>query len=229
MKACNPRRPAVVAFDVVETLFALDPLRPRFAQAGLPEGALGEWFARFLRDAMALDAAGTYVPFRAVAAGTLEAMLAGSRPDCGPAVEDILHGFLELPAHGDVRPAFTLLRDAGVRILALTNGRAQVTQHLLHRADLDAFVERVVSIDEVQHWKPRPEVYRHAASVAGVPADRAALVAAHAWDVLGARRAGLLTGWVARVEARFHPAMGSPTVRGDSLTEVAAALLALDT
>jgi hypothetical protein len=69
------QRPTVVAFDVVGTLFSLDPVGGRLTDAGLPEAALDEWFARFLRDAMALDAAGIYVPFREVAAATLEAML----------------------------------------------------------------------------------------------------------------------------------------------------------
>jgi 2-haloacid dehalogenase len=49
----------------------------------------------------------------------------------------------------------------------------------------------------------------------------------HAWDVLGARRAGLLTGWVTRQEGLFHPAMGTPTVEGATLTEVVTRLVAL--
>lgn len=92
---------------------------------------------------------------------------------------------------------------------------------------MDAFVERVISVDEVRHWKPRREVYLHAATVTSVPPERMCLVAAHAWDVLGASRAGLLTGWVARKERKSHTAMGAPTVQGESLTDVVGALLAL--
>ena len=53
------RRSVVVAFDVVGTLFPLDPLVGRFQEVGLPGGAVSEWFARFLRDAFVLDTAGT--------------------------------------------------------------------------------------------------------------------------------------------------------------------------
>lgn len=60
------RRPSVVAFDVVGTLFSLDPLNLRLADAGFGETALSEWFARFLRAAAALDVAGVFVPFREV-------------------------------------------------------------------------------------------------------------------------------------------------------------------
>lgn len=76
-------------------------------------------------------------------------------------------------------------------------------------------------------WKSHREVYLHAARVLGVTPTALALVAAHAWDVLGADRAGLTTGWVSREEAAFQPAMGEPTVRGRTLTEVVEALVAL--
>lgn len=228
MPTPHPQRPTVVAFDVVETLFSLQPLRGRFKAAGLPEAALREWFARFLRDAFALEGAGVYKPFRDVASGTLEMMLAeNGQPSSTTVIGAILQGFSELPAHPDVQPAFTQLREAGVRIVTLTNGSADTTQRLLKRENLEGIVERTISIDEVQHWKPRREVYLHAAKVVGTTPARMALVAAHAWDILGASRAGLLTGWVAREEGAFHPAMGSPTVQGRSLTEVVAALLAL--
>lgn len=144
-----------------------------------------------------------------------------------PVAEKIIQGMSELPAHPDVRPAFQGLRDAGIRIMALTNGSVQTTQHLLRQAGQETFVERIVSIEEVRHWKPRAEVYLHAASVAGVPPARMCLVAAHAWDILGANHAGLLTAWVARKEKIFHSAMGAPDVAGDTLTDVVATVLAL--
>jgi 2-haloacid dehalogenase len=197
-------RPTVVAFDVVGTLFSLDPIAVRMRQAGLPEGRLTEWFARFLRDAFALDATGGYVPFRQVAGGALEVMLAEHGLPASSAAA-VLQGFPELPPHPDVRPAFEQLRGAGIRVAALSNGAAETTRRLLERAELASFVERIISIDEVRRWKPHRE----------------------AWDVLGADRAGLTTAWVSREETAFQPAMGEPTVRGRTLTEVVEALLAL--
>ena len=223
------RRPSVVAFDVVGTLFSLEPLSVRLKGAGFPDTALAEWFSRFLHTAVALDIADVYAPFREVAVGTLEVM-ATERELASPksVAEKIVQATSELPAHPDARPAFQGLREAGIRIIALTNGSAQTTQHLLKQAGLEGFVERTVSIDEVRHWKPRAEVYLHAASVAGVPPEHMCLVAAHAWDILGARHAGLLTGWIARKEKKFHSAMGIPDLSGETLTNVVAALIALE-
>ena len=41
-----------------------------------------------------------------------------------------------------------------------------------------------------------------------------------------ARRAGLVGGWCARLERRFHPAMEPPDVQGDDLVAVVDGLLA---
>lgn len=222
-------RPKVVAFDVVETLFALDPVRERFKAVGLPPESMPAWFAGFLRDAMALEITGVYKPFKEVAASSLQATLSQHKLEPTPErVGRVLDGFGELPAHPDVRPAFQALRDEGVRIFTLTNGSADATTKLLKAAGLDGFVERAISIDEVKRWKPAREVYLHAAKSTGVAPEELALVAAHAWDVQGAASAGLTTGWVARSAGRFPPAMHPPTVTGDALTAVVKGLLAFD-
>lgn len=221
-------RPKVVAFDVVETLFSLEPLRAHLAILGLTGAALEIWFARLLRNAFALDASGVYKPFGEVARATLEVFLVEYQFAAdAPALDRALAGFAEMPAYADAAPALQLLRQAGVRIVTLTNGHADTTHRLLERARLDGLVERVVSIDEVRRWKPAREVYLHAAKMAGVAPGEIALVAAHAWDVHGASCAGLVTGWVSRLEKHFHPGMNPPDVTGDTLTEVGQRLLAL--
>ena len=69
--------------------------------------------------------------------------------------------------------------------------------------------------------------YRHAASVLGVESGQLALVSAHAWDCHGASRAGLVTGWVSRLEREYSPIFSQPDVTGADLTEVADRLLDL--
>jgi 2-haloacid dehalogenase len=227
-KRSPKRQPEVVAFDVIGTLFDLVPLGIRFKDAGLPADALGEWFARMLRDAVALSTSGVYKPFHEVASGTLEIFLTErSVEPSKDRISAILEGFGELPSYPDVEAAFKLLRQANVRIITLTNGGAETTRKLLKRAGVDGMVERIITIDEVRQWKPAREVYRHAAKVMRVEPGQMALVAAHDWDVQGASRAGLVTGWVGRHGKRFHPAMDLPDVKGATLVEVAGGLLAL--
>jgi 2-haloacid dehalogenase len=223
-----PLRPVVLAFDVIETLFALEPLADRLRAVGLPPEALRVFFAGMLRDAFALEASGTYRPFREVASASLAVTMAnyGVAPEQAKVVH-VLDGFAELPAHPDVRPAFERVQSAGIRIMTLTNGAAESTQHLLSRAGVLAFVERTVSIDEIGHWKPSPAVYLHAARAGGVDPSRLGLVAAHAWDTHGAKQAGLVTGWVRRQDKEVLSVFAAPDVRGATLTEVVDQLLTL--
>lgn len=213
-------RPDVVAFDIIQTTFSLEALRPKLTQAGLPGHVLESWFAGTLRDAFALDVTGVFKPFKEVARAGLVGLLAAAGRD-NAAADGIIEGFAGLDPHPDAAPAMRALREAEVRIVALTNGSASVTQKLLDRGGLSRFVERTVSIDDVGRWKPAREVYLHCAKAMEMPPQRLALVAAHGWDIHGASRAGLMTGFVGRSGAPFPTVMDPPDVSAASLLDLA--------
>lgn len=184
-------RPRVVAFDIVETTFSLDSLRPRLEAQGIPGASLETWFARILRDAFALAATDTYAGFREIAAPNLAEVAREHGRDLGKAgLDAVLDGFGQLDPHPDAAEAFGILRSADVRVAALSNGAAETTQALFQRAGLASAVERVISVAEIRQWKPRRGLYLHAAEVLGVAPAELALVATHAWDVHGAKCAG---------------------------------------
>jgi 2-haloacid dehalogenase len=218
-------RPLVIAFDVIETLFPLEPLRQRMIAAGQPGHLLELWFTRLLRDAFALAAAGGYHPFAELATHALASASGHTLP--GETVQAIIAGLTELDPHPDVEPAMRRVHDAGVRVITLTNGSAHTTTALLRRAGVEQHVDRVLSVDDVRRYKPASQVYQHAASTCQVPPRRVALVAAHAWDTHGARAAGLVTGWVSRLESRYPNVFTAPDVTGNDLVEVVDGLLGL--
>lgn len=219
-------RPRAIAFDVIETLFSLEPLRSRLKDAGLGGDVLDVWYARTLRDGMALTESGDYKSFPEVASATLEGLMAEhSIPASEDAVEKIMSAFGELPAHPDVRPTLDLLRSAGIKAIALTNGTRSNTERLFRNAGLDPLIDRIVSIDEVEQWKPARSVYLQAVMAAGVEVPQMALVAAHAWDVHGASAASLTTAWFPRQEKRFSRVMHPPDAKGGTLLEVVQKLL----
>lgn len=223
-----PVRPEVVAFDVNETLFSLDRVAEAFGAAGLGPETLRIWFARILRDGIALAATGDYRPFRDLGATHLEGLLRESGlPPHPELVLDVFGRFRALRAYPDVEPAFTRLRDAGVRIVTLTNGHADTVTAMLGNAGLADFVEACLSVDDPGYWKPRPEPYRYAAQRCGVEPSALALVAVHSWDVHGAKRAGLVTGYSTRLEGAFVDGFAAPDVVGASLVEVVDGLIAL--
>lgn len=54
----------------------------------------------------------------------------------------------------------------------MTNGSTEVTQKFLERSDLSQFVAECMEVAEVQLWKPRAEVYLHAAKRLGLQPDQ---------------------------------------------------------
>ena len=221
------KRPEVVAFDMVGTTFSLETLRPRIVALGLPPSGLETWFAAGLRDAFALAATGAFRPFTTVLEGALDQVLAeqGLAPP-RHLRSDLLAGMESLAPRPDAHEAFTLLTEARIRIVALTNGSAAVTRKLLASAGLVSMVERIVSVDEVKHFKPRREVYRRVAKACRVRPRRIALVAMHPWDVHGAKSAGLTAAYV-RSERPFPGFMRAPDLEAPSISAAARALAAL--
>lgn len=203
-------------FDVMGTLFDLAPLRRRLERAGAPAGALEAWFGRMLHAAATLTLVGEFHPLREVAEPTLRSLLEQLDADVG-AAGDIVAGLGELDAYPDAADAFARLRQAGVRIATLTNGGEEHTRGLLVRAKLDDFVEAVIAVDEVRAYKPHPAPYHRAAARLELHVDEITLVAAHGWDVVGARAAGMRAVWVERLERRWPFPIETPVSAPDLL------------
>ncbi len=214
--------PDVVAFDAIGTLFSPAALQPRLAEAGGDATTLESWLVRLGRDGLALGLAGDWRTYHDVAKAALASLLPAATD---AALEHALSGFAELDAHPDGGPAMGRAVQ-GARVIVLSNGSGTTTSTLLERSGLDTFVEAVVSAEDAGAWKPAPASYLHAADVARVPPERAALVSTHPWDVNGARRAGLLTGWCNRAGGRYPDIFQEADVQGADLLEVVEGFLA---
>ena len=129
--------------------------------------------------------------------------------------------FMSLTVHPDVVDGVRALRDAQVRMITLSNGSAGVAEGLLERAGLTDVVERVLSVEDAGAWKPHPSAYAYALELCGVPAGEAMLVAVHPWDLDGAARAGLRTGWLNRSGASYPSYFRAPEVEARDLPELA--------
>ena len=222
--------PSVVAFDVNETLSDLEPLRARFVDIGAPGHLLDSWFAATLRDGFALTVTGAYADFSEVGAGSLRMALSGVDDLKGgleEAVEFVLAGFPDLDVHSDVPEAIRRLHEGGVRLVTLTNGSVELSEAMLERAGALGRFERRMSVAEVRRWKPAAEPYLYAAAKCDVSVEEMALIAVHPWDTDGAKRAGLITGWVNRKGQPYPQSFLEPDVSGADLLVIADEVLAL--
>ena len=223
----KPKRPEVVAFDAIGTMFPLDPMRPSLMALGLPSAGLETWYATAVRDALALTASGDFKPFFTVMEGALDQVL--GEQDLAPpraARQALLAQFKHLPARRDARNALCLVAQAQMRPILLTNGSEASTKFLLRQAGLAGLVERIVSVEDIKLFKPRSEVYAHAARQCRVRLSRMALIAVHPWDINGAKAAGCIGAYVT-ADRPFVSTMRAPDLQAPSLSAAVRALAAL--
>jgi len=221
--AAEPTAPEVIAFDVIGTLFSLAALEPLAAAAGGDASTVGRWFTQLVADGSSLTAAREYQPFRDVAKCSLRQVLPAAK---AAARDKVLAGLAKLDVYPDAGAAMGRVVMAG-RVVVISNAGADATRKLLARGGLDAFVDAVVSAEDVKQWKPGSDPYAFAAATQDVPLERMAMVTVHPWDVLGAHKSGLVTGWCNRSGDTFPAPFGAPDVTGKNLLDVVERLLVL--
>jgi 2-haloacid dehalogenase len=137
---------------------------------------------------------------------TLDDLLTGRGLDLPVAARRrLVHAWHRLDPWPDVQTGLEALRRQRVTA-TLSNGHVALLVDLARHGDLR--FDCVLSAELAHAYKPAPEVYQTAAHLLGVEPAELMLVAAHPWDLQGARVAGLRTAFVDR-PAEYGP--GSPT------------------
>ncbi|OEV10031.1 haloacid dehalogenase type II [Streptomyces nanshensis] len=139
------------------------------------------------------------------------------------AVERLATAGRRLPPYGDSAAGLERIARR-YPVLALSNASSTALTWLNAHAGLRW--HQTLSGETVSAYKPAPEVYRLAADAAGRPPERMLMVAAHAWDLRGARASGMRTAYVRRPSG--DPPAESDVFDGQfgSLDELADALTA---
>jgi 2-haloacid dehalogenase len=220
-------KPKVIFFDVNETLLDLAPLKTSVGAAlGGREDLLPLWFTTLLHYSLVDTLNDDYRDFRQIGVAVLM-MIAekqGIAIDRPAAEAAVMEPFLALPAHADVRPTLEILSKAGFRLVSLTNtSTGGITAQFKFAGIIDYFEQRI-STEEIGAFKPDARVYQHALKAVNVPASDVLMIAAHAWDLAGAKKAGLQTAFIRRPGATLYPNVARPDYVVDSLTQLTALL-----
>ena len=220
--------PAVVAFDVNETLLDLRALDPHFVRVFGDAAVRPLWFAQMLQLAFIGAITGEYIDFTTAQRRALQ-MIATRRGVTVAATDAaaIADQMTRLPPHEDVAAALERLAGTGATLVALTNSPGAVADAQLRNAGIRDRFAQAFSADTVRRLKPAAEPYRMVAAQTGVTPGEVMLVAAHGWDISGALAAGLRAAFVARPGAVLDPEGPQPEIVGAGLAAVADRIIAL--
>ena len=130
-----------------------------------------------------------------------------------------------LPPHPDVAHSLQRLKDAGFRMVTLTNSSNAAVEAQMRNAGLTDMFDERLSVEDIGLYKPHEHAYRWAARRMGVPASECMLIAAHGWDIAGALWAGWRGAFLARPGAQLYPLADSPEIVVPTLTGAADQLI----
>ena len=125
-------------------------------------------------------------------------------------IEELRVRMLTMPAHPDVPTGLKQLKDAGFRLVTLSNSPSHPESSPLKHAGIDGWFEKSFSVDHVRRFKPAPRVYHMLAQELDVPPAAICMVAAHVWDTIGAQSVGCSGALITRPGNAPLPLHGLP-------------------
>jgi 2-haloacid dehalogenase len=216
----------VIAFDMLETLLDLSALDDAFREHFGGSRVRYEWFAEVQNLMLAFAAADRYESVSDIGEAALKVVEERHRQKLSWwNRKEILQRFRQVPAFPDAAPALQRLHSAKIRLVVLTNTARKAAQHAIESAGLNTFFEDVISAEDAGRLKPAADPYLLAAKKCKVKPRNLLLVAAHTWDITGAKSAGCAACFVQRPGKVLAEVAPKPDLVVPDLQELASQIL----
>ena len=137
----------------------------------------------------------------------------------------LMRGFLELQPWPEGAAALKRLREAGIRLVLLSNFTEPMLNAAVSGSGLQGYFEPHLSTDRVRAYKPDPRAYRMALDALKLQRDEIVFAAFAGWDAAGAKAFGFPTFWVNRTQAPVEELGPAPDGIGANLNDLVAFVL----
>ncbi len=131
-------------------------------------------------------------------------------------MEALMGEYHMLALFPDVARSFERLK--GVKRAILSNGSPDMLEPLVAHSGLE--LDALISVDELQTYKPSPAVYALAVQRLKIDKARIGFVSSNCWDALGAKSFGFTVFWINRARAPVDRLGFAPDAIVESLDEV---------
>jgi 2-haloacid dehalogenase len=214
-----------LVFDAYGTLFDVHSVAALCEQLwpGKGDAVTRTWRAKQLEYTWQRSLMQRYAPFSAITRDALRYGCAAAGAPLGDEqVLRLMEAYLGLSPFPEVAEALTALKEKKMRLAILSNGSPAMLRPLVKNAGLREHFHAVVSVDELEVYKPAPAVYRLAVEKLDLPKQAIGFVSSNCWDACGARSFGFTTFWVNRSGAPLDDLGAAPDHVVASLAEIPA-------
>ena len=204
-------------FDAYGTLFDVHSVVQRCETCWPGKGAAVSqlWRAKQLEYTWQRSLMQRYVPFSTVTREALAYACEALKLELSVAqMEGLMAEYLRLAMYPDV--AGTLKKLQGRKAI-LSNGSPDMLEPLVENSGLE--LDAVISVDELQVYKPAPQVYELAVKKLGT--KKIGFVSSNCWDALGAKSYGFSVYWINRARSPIDRLGFKPDAVLASLSELA--------
>ena len=122
--------------------------------------------------------------------------------------QQAMAAYQSLPAFEDVPEALNQLHQAGHRLFAFSNGRADHVEGLLNHAAIRPYFTDIISVEALETFKPNPDIYLYFLEKTQSSAPETWLLSSNPFDIIGAQATGFNTAWLKRNDSMIFDSWG---------------------
>ncbi|MGL4739247.1 MAG: haloacid dehalogenase type II [Sarcina sp.] len=189
----------VCVFDAYGTLFDVHSASKKLS------GKIGEnyeefsnlWRAKQLEYSFLREIMDDYTDFYEITRDSLRYAMQTYNLDESLEIE-LMNLYNELSAYDEVQTILKELKDRGFRTVILSNGSYDMLLKAVDSAGLTNLIDNVVSVADIEKFKPRSNVYQMINYKMSVENNEVVFFSSNGWDIAGATKYGFNTIWINR-------------------------------
>lgn len=186
-------------FDVYGTLFDVTAVKDECEKLypGYGETISQTWRTKQVEYFMLRQLMGNYATLSSITHQALKYALKENELKSNEQNEQhLLEAYLHLPLYAEVENVLTELKDQ--KLVVFSNGSHDMLDPLIENAGLENLFSEVLSIDEIQQFKPAPASYQYAVEKLDLENHEVLFMSSNGWDISGAKNFGFQTAWINR-------------------------------
>ncbi|MDG1964835.1 MAG: haloacid dehalogenase type II [Amylibacter sp.] len=110
----------------------------------------------------------------------------------------LLDVYWNLSAYPEAQDVLTTLKANNIQTGILSNGSKQMLNSAIVSANLKNYLDKIISIDGIEIYKPDPKVYQMVLDQFNCKIEEVLFISSNGWDIAGASKFGFTTLWVNR-------------------------------